>query len=148
MALRFTKKSTRTSSTGGSSGGGGGDSAASRPWWDPRNYVSISHSVSYGVEGKQMYGSVEQQTFTYFSAVQSLDVNIGFLPSPKDTVSEIGFGLGRNFLSAGWFFGRPNATGDMQVFGFAFHFGLGLGSPIYLQGTMPEGVWINGQVKH
>jgi RHS repeat-associated protein len=127
------------------SGGGGGDSTASRSWWDPRNYVSISHSVSFGVEGKQMYGSAEQQTFTYFSVGRSLDVNIGFLPSPKDIVSEIGFGIGRNFLSAGYFFGRPNATGDMQVFGFAFHVGLGLGSPIYLQGTMPEGVWIRGQ---
>jgi len=69
----------------------------------------------------------------------SIGLSIGILPSSNDIVSEIGLGLGK-YLSIGYFFGDPDHSGNMQVGGLVFNFGIGIGTPVYISGTFPEGV--------
>ena len=107
-------------------------------WWDPRTYVALAFSTSVAGQGTTTSTEgVEQETATFFNLVgASLDIYIGRLPSPCDVTGEIGFGLGRH-LGAGYFFGRPDAAGDMEVGGLVFHFGIGVGTPAYVGGTFP-----------
>jgi len=109
-------------------------------WWDPRTYVAVSFSTSFLGRGQTISKGAEQKTITFFDlGGASIDIQIGWLPSPSDITSEIGFGLGK-YLGIGYFFGRPDALGNMEVGGIVFHFGLGVGSPAYISGTFPEGV--------
>jgi RHS repeat-associated protein len=109
-------------------------------WWDPRTYVAVSFSTSFLGMGHTISKRLEQKTITFFDlGGASIDIQIGWLPSVSDITSEIGFGLGK-YLSIGYFFGRPDAFGSMEVGGIVFHFGLGVGSPAYISGTFPEDV--------
>jgi len=107
-------------------------------WWDLRTYVALAFSTSVAGQGATTSTEgVEQETVTFFNLVgASLDMYIGSLPNPCDLTGEIGFGLGRH-LGAGYFFGRPDAASDMEVGGLVLHFGIGVGTPVYVGGTFP-----------
>ena len=112
---------------------------AAGDWWDPRTYVAVSFTTGFLGRGQTISKGAEQKTISFFDlGGASIDILIGWQPSPSDMTSEIGFGLGK-YSGIGYFFGRPDAFGNMEVGGIVFHFGLGIGSPAYISGTFPEG---------
>ncbi len=64
----------------------------------------------------------------------SMSLNIGYQPGPEDIVGAISFGLGDHLGVSYYFFGN-----DAQYGGLSINLGLGLGSPIQISGTFPEG---------
>ena len=92
----------------------------------------MAEGVSWEIRGN------ERETMSPLTLVGgSLDINIGALPAPSDTVYEYGLGLGKH-LGFGYFFGRPDSRGRFDVGGLALHLGFGIGFPIYLTITQPE----------
>jgi RHS repeat-associated protein len=108
-------------------------------WWDPRTYVSFSLSYTVMAEGASWeIGGNDSKTFTPLTLVGgSLDINIGALPAPSDTIYEYGLGLGKH-LGLGYFFGRPDSLGRFDIGGLAIHVGFGIGAPFNLTITSPE----------
>ena len=53
----------------------------------------------------------------------------------NEVVAEIGFGLGE-YLGVGFYFYGLDAFGDPQYGGIVVHLGIGLGSPVYVGGSM------------
>lgn len=57
--------------------------------------------------------------------------SLGDQPSTNTiAVVEIGFGLGQH-LGVGFYFFEPDALGNPTKGGIVFHFGLGIGTPMY-----------------
>jgi len=112
-------------------------------WWDPRTYISTSYHMGIGIEGRSISNGIEQQTLSFVNLIGvSFDIHIGCLPTARDAVGEIGFGLG-DYLGLGFFFARPDSMGGFDVGGLVLHLGIGVGSPVHLSATMPEGETVN-----
>jgi RHS repeat-associated protein len=111
-----------------------------QPPVDLQDYVMLTFSGNVFGEGFEICEGIEQKTLTFFDlGGASINLYLGILPSSEDLASEIGLGLGK-YLGIGHFFGNPDAVGNMQFGGIVFHFGLGVGTPVYISGTFPEGV--------
>jgi RHS repeat-associated protein len=108
-------------------------------WWDPRTYISISFSGTVVGKGlSKTVGGGQQKTISPLTLVGgSIDISIGVLPGPADTIYEYGLGLGKH-LGIGHFFGRQNKEGNFEVGGITFHLGVGLGAPIFFSTTLPD----------
>lgn len=108
-------------------------------WWDPRTYIEISTSATVMGKGTTTpRGGNEQKTIsplTFFGG--SIDIYIGVIPTSKDTVYEHGLGIGKH-LGVGHFYARPDLRGNFQAQGLVFHFGMGLGSPVFFSETLPD----------
>jgi RHS repeat-associated protein len=101
-------------------------------WW--QDFISVTTSHSWLGKGE----SGTQRTASLDAVGKSIDVQIGWLPGPNELTTEISFGLGRH-LGVGFFFTLDD-LGQYDRGGLVFHFGLGIGSPINIIGTFPEGV--------
>ncbi len=108
-------------------------------WWDPRTYISVSHSTTIMGEGVTITrGGNEQKTISPLTLWGgSIDIYIGIPPDPCDTVYEYGLGLGKH-IGAGHVYARPDSEGNYQVQGLVLHIGIGLGSPFFFTETLPD----------
>ncbi len=107
--------------------------------WNPLNYLAVTYSHTFLGKGVEVSNGIEQYTVTPLDAVgASVNLYIGSLPPSDAVTGEIYLGLS-DHLGVGYFFANPDSMGNMQSGGIIFHFGIGLGSPVGMAGTMPVG---------
>lgn len=110
-----------------------------KPQLNLQDYAALTYSGSVFGDGFEINKGNEQKTLSLFDlGGASINLYLGKLPRSKDLVSEIGLGLGRH-LGIGYFFGNPDKLGNMQFGGLLIHIGLGIGTPVFISGTFPEG---------
>ncbi|WP_243375423.1 hypothetical protein [Geotalea sp. SG265] len=104
------------------------------------DYISLSHSSSLLLHGRQLSSGDEQKTISSDLIGASIDLSLGLgsLPSSSEASSEIGLGISKHLG-----IGLISKEGKSDPVGIAIHFGLGVGLlnlvglPVNISGTKP-----------
>jgi hypothetical protein len=101
------------------------------------NHIGLSMSTTFMFEGQVLSNGLYQKTTSLDLFGGSIDLSIGYQPTPQELVSEISIGWSEH-LSAGFYCTEFDAQGVCQAGGIAIHAGLGLGSPVGISSTYPD----------